>query len=34
MDAQQSFTMDVMLQQLNVDPDLLGFDTMNERWLD
>ncbi|KAK5945599.1 hypothetical protein PMZ80_002804 [Knufia obscura] len=29
---QQSFTMDVMLQQLNIDPDLLGFDTKNEQW--
>ena len=29
---QQSFNMPLMLRQLNIDPDVLGFDENNERW--
>lgn len=29
---QQSFNMPLMLRQLNIDPDLLGFDENSERW--
>lgn len=30
---QQHFTMDTMLHQLNINPDLLGFDASTEQWL-
>lgn len=31
---QQTFTMSTMLQQMNIDPDLLGYDEPNEQWTD
>lgn len=33
-DAEQSFTMDMMLKTLNIDPEMIGWDKEGQRWVD